>query len=307
MRIPGLRGLRVRTVATETVREFLKDDVPTYSAALAFRTLFSIFPFAIVLVAVFSFLDAPGLFDWLLAQGRTFLPRDAQARLEEVIAEIQGQRQGGLLSLGILATTWIASSGVRTLMVALNRAYDVGEGRPWWKRVPLSIVYTLALAVLVVLAVVLTVLGPRLTAWAGDRMGLPQSAQDAIAWARIPLGVLLATLAVMLVYLALPNVRQRVRLVIPGAVVAVLLWAVTSFGFQLYVDHFGRFNVTYGSIGAVIILLTYLWFSGMVLLLGAELNAVVQREAPRPGDAEQRERPEGEAGDGSRPPGGGKA
>jgi membrane protein len=108
---------------------------------------------------------------------------------------------------------------------------------------------------------------------------------------RVPLALVLATAAVVLVYLALPNVRQRPRLVVPGAVVAVALWALGSWGFQLYVEHFGRFGATYGSIGAVIVLLTYLWLAGQVLLLGAEVNAVVQRGAPRPGDAELREVP----------------
>lgn len=289
MRIPGLRGLRVRTVAADTARAFLADDVPTYAAALAFRTLFSLFPFLLFLVAVFGFIDAPGLFDWLVEQSRAFLPGDAQGRVEEVIREVGARREGGLLSLSIAAALWMASSGVRTLMVALNRAYDVEEGRAWWKVWPLSLVYTLALGVLVVLSTVLMVLGPRITAWVTDWMGAPDPVQAALAWLRLPLALVLATAAVVLVYLALPNVRQRLRLVVPGAVVAVLLWAAMSYGFQLYVEHFGRFDATYGSIGAVIVLLTYLWFSGMVLLLGAELNAVVQHAAPRPGDAAPKE------------------
>lgn len=296
MRIPGLRGLRVRDVAKDTARAFLDDDVPTYAAALAFRILFSLFPFLIFLVAVFSFLDAPGLFDWLVTQGGQFLPGDARARVEQVIGEVRGQREGGLLSVGILVSIWMSSSGVRTLMVALNRAYEVEEGRAWWKRWPLSVAYTVALAVLVVLSALMIVLGPRITAWATDWMGAPPAVQNALALVRIPLAILLATAAVVLVYLAVPNVRQRLRLVVPGAVLAVVLWAAMSFAFQLYVQHFGRFGATYGSIGAVIILLTYLWLSGMALLLGGELNAVVQQKAPRPGDAEQREGGRGDRG-----------
>jgi membrane protein len=291
MRIPGLRGLSVRTVVKDTASAFLDDDVPTYAAALAFRTLFSLFPFLIVLVAAFSFIDAPGLFDWLVAQGGGFLPDDAMAQVEAVIAETEGRRQGGLLSVGIVAALWLASSGVRTLIIALNRAYDVPEGRAWWKVWPLSLVYTFALGTLVVVATVVMVLGPRIIAWLGDWLGAPPGVLAALAYLRIPLGLLVATGAVVLVYLALPNVRQPFRLVVPGAVIAVVLWALMSFGFQVYVDHFGSFDATYGSIGAVILLLTYLWFSGQVLLLGAEVNAVIQRDAPRPGDAEPREEP----------------
>ncbi len=304
MRIPGLRGLGLGTVASDAAREFLDDDVPTYAAALAFRTLFSLFPFALFLVAAFSFLDAPDLFDWVVAQSRQFLPADAQDQVAQVLGEIQGGRQGGLLSLGIVAAVWMASSGVRTMMVGLNRAYNVEEGRPWWKRWPLSIAYTLALGVLVVVSAVLMVLGPRVSAWATGWLGAPPGVQEALAWLRIPLALVLATAAVVLVYLALPNVRQRVRLVVPGAVLAVLLWTAMSYGFQLYVEHFGRFSATYGSIGAVIVLLTYLWFSGMVLLLGAEVNAVVQRGAPRPGDAEPREEAEADSPPSPSPPDG---
>lgn len=289
MRIPGLRGLKVRPVARDTAAAFMDDDVPTYAAALAFRMFFSLFPFIIVLIAAFSFIDAPGLFEWLLAQSRQFLPGDAQGQVETVIGQVRGRRQGGLLSFGILVSVWMASAGVRTLMVALNRAYEVEEGRAWWKRWPLSVVYTVALGLLVVLSTVLMVLGPRITAWATDWLGAPAAVQSAIRWLRLPLALVLATGAVVLVYLALPNVRQRLRLVVPGAVVAVLLWTLVSFGFQLYVEHFGSFGAMYGSIGTVIILLTYLWLSGMVLLLGAELNAVVQAKAPRPGDAEPKE------------------
>jgi membrane protein len=291
MRIPGLRGLTVREVARDTGRAFLDDDVPTYAAALAFRTLFSLFPFIVFLVAAFSFLDAPGLFDWLLARTRELLPEDAHAQVRTVIAEVRGRRHGGLLSLGIAGALWMASSGVRTLMVALNRAYEVEEGRAWWKRWPLSLLYTVALGVLVVVSTVLMVLGPRLGAWATDRAGLPGWVQDAMSWLRLPLALLLTTAAVVLVYRFLPNVRQRLRLVVPGAVLAVLLWTAVSFGFQLYVERFGSFGATYGSIGAVIVLLTYLWLTGQALLLGAELNAVIQRAAPRPGDAEPRETP----------------
>lgn len=289
MRIPGLRGLRLREVARDTAAAFMDDDVPTYAAALAFRMFFSLFPFIIVLIAAFSFIDAPGLFEWLLAQSREFLPEDAQGQVETVIGEVQGRRQGGLLSFGVLASLWMASAGVRTLMVALNRAYEVEEGRAWWKRWPLSVAYTVALGLLVVLSTALMVLGPRITAWATDWAGAPTAVQNAIRWLRVPLALALATGAVVLVYLALPNVRQRLRLVVPGAVVAVLLWTLVSYGFQMYVENFGSFGATYGSIGAVIILLTYLWLSGMVLLLGAELNAVVQAKAPRPGDAEPKE------------------
>lgn len=291
MKIPGLRGLRLRTVLVRTFHEFQRDDMWTYGSALAFRAVFALFPFLLFLVALFSFLDAPGLFEWLLAQGEGVLPEQAQSRVEEVVGEVRGRRRGGLLSFGILGALWIASGGVRSAMGALNAAYDVEEGRAWWKRIPLSVAYTLVLGALVVLATFLVVLGPRASAWVLDQLGGGAGLQGAMRWLRLPAALLLAMAATTLVYLAAPNVRQRLRLVLPGAATAVLLWAVASFGFRIYVANFGRFGVTYGSIGAVIILLAYLYLSALVLLLGAELNAVIQREAPRPGDARPKEHP----------------
>lgn len=289
MKVPGLRGLPLGQVAKHTWREFNGDDMWTFAAALAYHTLFALFPFLLFLVAAFSFLDAPGLFDWLLAEAERFLPGEAQSAVVEVVVEVRGQREGGLLSLGILGAVWIASGGVRSTMHALNVAYEVAEGRRWWKRYLVSVAYTLALAVLVMLSTALMVLGPRATAWVVDRLGAGDGVLDALGALRVPLALVLAWGAVTLVYYAAPNVRQRLVLVLPGSVLAVLLWTAVSFGFRMYVAHFGRFGVTYGSIGAVVMLLTYLYLSSLVLLLGAEVNAVIQHHAPgtpRPEPAE---------------------
>lgn len=292
MRIPGLRGLPPGEVAAHTWREFQKDDMWTFAAALAYHTLFALFPFLLFLVAAYSFVDAPEFFDRLLAQSRRFLPREAQATVADVIGEVRGQREGGALSLGIVGAVWIASGGVRSTMHAMNVAYDVPEGRRWWKRYLVSIAYTLALAVLVMLATVLMVLGPRATAWGLDRLGAGQGLVDALRWLRLPLSVLLAWAAIVLVYFAAPNVRQRLALVLPGAVAAVLLWTIVSLGFQLYVARFSRFGITYGSIGAVAMLLAYFYLSSLVLLLGAEMNAVIQHLAPGVPGPEPAEPPE---------------
>lgn len=291
MEIPGLRGLRVRTVAMETYRAINDDDVWTYAAAVAYSGLFALFPFLILLLAVFSFLDQPALFEWLLERSRAVLPGEAYQQVRDVVAEVQGRRQGGLLSLGLLTTLWIASGGIRAGMHAINTAYDVPEGRRWWKRYLLSVAYTAALGVAVVLATGMMVGGPRLLAWALARAGAGPWLHGVVGWLWVPGALLLAMGALFLAYLSFPNVRQRLVLVVPGAVFAVLLWALVSLGFQLYVANFGRFALTYGSVGAVIMLLAYLYMSSVILLVGAELNAVIQRLAPRPGDAEVQEPP----------------
>jgi membrane protein len=294
MAFPGFRGLRLRTVAAETYAGFMRDDMMTYAAAVAYQALYALFPFAIFLLALFSFLEQPQLFEWLLTQGRAFLPGDASAQVEKVVGEIRGQRQAGLLSLGILTTLWIASGGVRSAMNALNKAYEVCEGRAWWKVYLYSFGYTLASGSLVVMATGLMVFGPRASHWVLRQMGAAPVVHDAVSLLRVPLAVAGAVAGVFLVYLAMPNVKQRVALIIPGSVLAVGLWGLVSLGFRWYVENLGRFSVTYGSVGAVIVLLTYFYLSSMILLLGAELNAAIQRARPRHGDAEPKELPEDE-------------
>lgn len=295
MRIPGLHGLPPKQVAAETWRQFQDDDMWTFAASLAYHAIFALFPFLIFVVAAFSFLDAPAMFDWLLAQSRQFLPADAHDTVRDVVAEVRGRREGGLLTLGILGAVWVASSGMRSTMHALNVAYEVEEGRKWWKRYAVSVGYVVALAVLVMLATVFMVLGPRATAWMLERAGAPAGVVDVLGWLRMPLALVLAWCAVVLVYFAAPNVRLRLPLVMPGAVVAVVLWILLSGGFRLYVSNFSRFSVTYGSIGAVVMLLAYCQLSALVLLLGAEVNAAIQHLAPDLPDPDEKERPEPEA------------
>lgn len=289
MRIPGLRGLSLRTLAARTAREFLRDDMATYAAALAYHLLFAVFPFLLFLLSLLSFFNVEALFAGLLAQAERALPAQALAQVQSVIAEVSGKR-GGLLSLGALFSVWFASLGMRSVMNALNKAYDLEEGRPWWKRYGLSLFYTIAFALLVVLATTLMLVGPALVASWAERIGLGEEVLLAWRWLRIPAAMLLAMLAAALVYHFAPNLEQRFRMTTPGSVVAVLLWVLVSWGFRLYVANFGRYSIIYGSVGAVIVLLLYFFLSALVLLLGGEINAIVQRHSPR--GEHPRERPE---------------
>lgn len=285
MNIPGFRGLRPWPVLKRSCQEFLDDDMWTYASALSYHALFALFPFLLFLVALFGFVDASGLFDWLAEQTRRFMPPEAQARVLQVLGEVETHRRGEFLSFGILGALWVASGGMRSTMNALNRAYEVPEGRKWWKRYLFSIAFTLVFALLVAVSTALVVMGPRGVAWVGGRLGAPDGLGSAMAWLRLPIALLLAVAATCATYVAVPNVKQRLALVLPGAVAAVVLWGCGSFLFRLYVANFGRFSVTYGSIGSVVMLLAYLYFSAAVLLLGAELNTVIQADAPRRDDA----------------------
>lgn len=268
-------------LARAAVREYFADEMPTYAAALSYQVFFSLFPFLVFLLGLLSFLNFDRAFDLIIQQAGPFLPAAALDKVVTVIGEIRDRQQTGLLSLGIVTAIWFASAGVRSTMGALNKAYDVAEARPLARRYAASIVYTVALAALVVTATTMLVIGPGLARWLFQWVGLGERAVIAWRWTRMPVAGALLTLAISLVYHFGPNVRQRFRLVTPGAVVAVALWIVAALGFSLYVSHFARYSLTYGSIGAVIVLMLYILISSSVLLFGAELNAEIYHRRRR--------------------------
>ena len=158
--IPGFAGRAPLDVFRKAIRDFIDDDMATHAAALAYHILLALFPFIIFLLALLGALGWGEAFDRLVSEARTALPPDALILVEQVISEIRGQPREGLLSVSVLFAVWAASAGVRSLMTALNGAYDVEETRPAWQRYPLSILYTIGLAVLAIIASGLLVEAP---------------------------------------------------------------------------------------------------------------------------------------------------
>ena len=288
MRSPGLGAIGPIELAERTGKQFLRDDMTTYAAALAYHVLFALFPFAVFLLALLGALGLPGFFDWLLGQARTALPADAFGLVERAVGQVRGRRRGGLLSFGIAAALWAASSGVRSLMTALNAAYAVEENRPAWRRYLLSLAYTVGLAAMLVAAAGLMLIGPQAMGWLTDQAGVGGPFATLWTWLRWPAAILLLMLAVAVVYGVAPDVEQPFRVVTPGSVVAVVAWVVASLGFSSYVSNVGNYGATYGSLGGVVVLLFYFFISAAALLLGAEVNAAIFRAAEgRPSDEAQ--------------------
>lgn len=292
MQIPGLRGLSPVGLVKESVSDFLADDMTTYASALAYQVLFSLFPFIVFLVALLGFLDLPTFFDWLRQQAETILPAQAMDQVNHVITELK-QPQGGLLSIGVVVALWTASSGIRATMNALNVAYDVKEGRPAWKLYPLSVLYTIGIAAMMILAAALLILGPKAMQWLAYQVGMEQLFVTLWTWLRWPVSLFLVTLAIAVVYYVAPDVEQEFRFITPGATLAVIVWVLSSLGFNYYVSNFADYSVMYGSIGTIIALLLYFFISTAVLLFGAEVNAVIEHHAPsgkNPGEKEMPQR-----------------
>jgi membrane protein len=266
MIFPVLNGLKLHKVLVRTVKEFVDDEMSTYASALAYQMLFSLFPFLLFLIALIGFLHLPDFFTWLRLQSELVLPPQALEQVNPVIDQLQ-QSKGGLLSVGIVIALWTASAGVRLMMSAMNAAYDVVEGRPIWKRFPLSIFYTVGIAGMLLAAAALMVLGPQVMEWLAGQIGMQEFVVTLWTILRWPLIVVLLMFAVALMYY---------RFITPGSVLAVVVWIVASLGFGYYVKTFADYNAMYGSIGAIIVLLLYFYISAAVLLLGAEMNAVIE-------------------------------
>ena len=282
MNIPGLKGIGLGTVLLSAAKNFLRNDMATYASALAYQLLFSLFPFFIFLIALIGTLQLPDFMAWLRGQAAMLLPQQAMAPLNQVLDQLQ-QPPGGLMSAGAIIALWTASAGVRATMNAFNVAYEIRETRPPWLLYPLSVLYTLAVAALLIASAALLLIGPTAIQWLEAQIGFGQALVTLWTWMRWPLAVVLLILCAGLVYYSAPAAQPRFPFVTPGAVVAVLTWLLASIGFDFYVRHFADYNATYGSMGSAVLLLLYFFISAAVLLYGAEINAFVASESEKKG------------------------
>lgn len=262
-----------------TVLRFQKNDGVGLAAQLAFHLTLALFPIILVFFSVLGTFSSPELASGLLGYFRQVLPGQVYGLIEAYMGGIlSGDKQApGVLSFGILGTLWVASGAFAALTKAFNKAYGVEESRPFWKVRLLAIAMTLALSGVVIAAVVLLVFGAQIGEAISGYFGL--SAIFEVTWniLRWAIALLFLMVTVALVYYVAPNVEQPLRWITPGGLFGVMLWVLASLGFSFYVGNFGSYNETYGSIGAMIVLLLYLYISSLAILFGAELNATLVR------------------------------
>jgi membrane protein len=277
---PFLGGLSLKELGARVWREVQDDNCTGQAAQLAYYLIFAVFPFLLFLTTLLGYIPVPNLMDRIMEYLAKLLPGEAVTLLQDNIRQLITEQKGGLLSFGILAALWTSSSAVTAITEALNRAYDVQEGRPFWKVRGTALLLTIGLSVFIVVSMVLLIFGPQLGGWIAALVGLGTAFE--IAWniLRWPVIVGLLSIAMACLYYFAPDVEQRWKWITPGAVFAVLVTIAVSLGFSFYVKNFGAYNKTYGSIGAVIVFLTWLYLSGFVILVGGEINAEVEHAAP---------------------------
>jgi membrane protein len=272
-RLLNLRALKA------AVQDFQRDDALGLAAQLAFFLILALFPFILVLVSLMGLFGSEELAAVVLGYFRQVTPEEVYTLIETYTEDIISGREKrpGLLSFGILFTIWPASGAFAALTHALNRAYDVQETRPFWKVRGVAILMMLGLSVLILLGVLLMVFGPSIGAALANVFGLDEEFQLVWNLVRWPIAFLFLVFTVALIYYFAPDADQPFRWITPGGLIGVLLWVLASAAFSFYVNNFGSYNRTYGSIGVVIVLLLYLYISSLTILFGATLNATLVR------------------------------
>ena len=273
-------------ILKRTVRETLDDGCFGLAAQLAFYFVLGLFPALIFLIALIGFIPVGPALEGLLEGLSQFAPTEVVAIVNKQLTDVAAGRDGGLLTLGILGAIWSSSAAMTAIISALNRAYDVEEWRSWWKRRLLAVLLTLGLATFLILSLGLIMMGPVtvrvLAEWlgAGERL---VTAWGVLQW---PLSIALVVLAVDLVYYFAPNADTEWVWITPGSLIATALWLGSSLGFKFYVGNIGSFGATYGTIGGMIVLLLWLYVTGLSILIGAEMNAVIDAALPYHDSAE---------------------
>src|SRR5262245_35867996 len=285
-------GVRPKQFLKELYNEIDEDEIFNGAAALGYYLTLAIFPAMIFVMALLPYLPIAGIDQAIMDLLRQAMPANAADMFVGVVREVTSQPRGGLLSFGALATLWATASGMYAIMQQLNITYDVTEKRSFLKARSLAIVLSLLFTALVVGGFAVIVLGGVAQDWLAQRYGLGPVVLTFFAvfrWIVIVAGLLLAF---ALMYYLAPNVKQRFIFITPGSVVGVLLLTGASLGFAWYVKNFGNYSATYGSIGAVIVLMRWLYIAGIAILFGSEINALIEHHAPE--GKEKGEHAEGE-------------
>ena len=281
-----LAGLKPTILARRVWKEIQGDKVFNRAAELSYYFLLALFPLLILLTSVFGLIigEQAELRQKLFNYLAQVMPPSALQLTDTTLQEVSAASGGGKISFGVLATLWAASNGMGAITEALNVAYDVKESRPWWKTRLTAILLTIALGVLIITALILVLAGGKIA----NGVAANYSFGNVFTWTwkvlQWPLIFVFITLAFALIYYFAPDVEdQKWAWITPGSVIGVILWLLVSFAFRTYLQYFDSYGKTYGSLGAVIILMLWLYLTGVAVLIGGEVNAEIEHAAAEAG------------------------
>ncbi len=263
-----------------TVKETQADNGLGLAAQLAYYFFLALFPALLFLIALAGVVATGDLVARVVDMLSGAAPPDVINIIREQLVSLSQGEQGGILTFGVAAALWTSSAAMVAMIDSLNRAYDVEDARPWWKRRLTAIALTAGVAVFILASFALVLAGPQMAEWMAGRVGLGPVFEWSWKILQWPLVFVLVALAFGLVYYVAPDVDQDWVFLTPGSVLATVLWLIGSLGFRFYVVNFGSYNETYGAIGGVMVLLLWLYLSGLVVIIGAELNAEIEHASP---------------------------
>jgi membrane protein len=273
----ALGGLSIRGLGTRVYERSWHDEILDRAAELSYYFAFALLPTLLFLTALLGLLPVPDLMPQLMGYADRVLPGDAASLIKKTLAQVVRGASGGLVSVGALVALVGASSGMLSIMKALNAAYGITDHRTWWRKRLIAIALTLVFSLFTLTALLLLVFGGRLGEAIGDFVGLGPLFTLVWKLLQLPVVILLLLTGLTLVYYLAPAADRVWSWITPGSAFAVVSWLLMSLGLRFYVGYFDYDNATYGSIGGLILLMLWLYWSGVALLVGAEIDSTIEQ------------------------------
>jgi membrane protein len=272
--------LSSKELLKRTVKDSWADDLFSLAAQQAYYFFFALFPALLTTISIASFFPVANLVDEIVSALGRFVPPEVLRIISEQITKISESDQGGILTFAFLLTIWSSSGAMVSIITTLNAAYDITEGRPFWRVRLTAIALTVGLAVFALVSMALVLVGPTLA----QHLAVSLHLGTAFKWAwwvlQWPVVFALVATGIGIVYYFAPDAKQEWIWITPGSILATILWVIVSLGFKLYLSYFGNYNETYGTLGTFIVVLTWFYLSGLAILIGAELNAEIEHASP---------------------------
>ena len=262
------------------VHRFSDNGATNRAAELAYYFLFALFPFIAFAVTLAAYLPTKGAIDDLMMRLDPVIPEQAEQIIRAQLTALATQPRPHLLTFGLALAVWSASRAIDALRSSLNRSYGVKESRPWWRIQGLALLLTVSTSVVMLFAIAGIALGGDAGLWLATHLHVDKAWPLLWGWMRWPITTVGVMLVFAVLYYFLPDVKQEWRFVTPGSLAGTVLWLLASYGFTVYAGNFGSYDKTYGSIGGVIVLMTWLYVTGLIFVVGGELNALIEDESP---------------------------
>ena len=263
-----------------TAKEIIADDLMNLAAQQAYYFFFALFPALLTVISIASFFPIDDLIGQVVTTLGRFAPPEVLNIIQDQILKISQSNQGGVLTFAFQLTLWSSSGAMVSIISTLNAAYDITEARPLWKVRATALALTVGMALFIVVSMALVLVGPTFAEHLANTLHLGAVFKWTWWVLQWPVVFVLVASAIGLVYYFAPDAEQDWVWITPGSILATLLWVIASLGFKLYIQFFGNYNETYGTLGGFIVLLTWFYVSGLAILIGAELNAEIEHASP---------------------------